>query len=181
MRIKREKKRKKEKGEVAGGTTSCNTARNTLIVSLLLELSSGGWPATRKVRARVHACLDAVQRAVRCMCTRRDVQPLQRCIADPTCAERLGAPVYRSQRAAQGYHYGGSRHSLLIAGFQRESRPYVRTNERSQLRSLAIIIFSAARKDAHTRTERAQKYAYTHERNIRRIIHAAYSISRTRQ
>ena len=64
--------------------------------------------------------------------------------------------VYRSQRAAQGYHYGGSRHSLLIAGFQRESRP----NERSQLRSLAIIIFSATRKDAHT-SERAQKYAHT--------------------
>lgn len=114
----------------------------------------GGWPATRKVRARVHACLDAVQRAARCMCTRRDVQPLQRCIADPTCTERLGAPVYRSQRAAQGYHYGGSRHSLLIAGFQRESRPYERTNERSQLRSLAIIIFSAARKDeSRTRPE----------------------------
>ena len=79
------------------------------------------------------------------------------------CNVRLDAPVYRSQRAAQGYHYGGSRHSLLIAGFQREFS--TRTYVRSQLRSLAIIIFSAARKDARTRSERAQKYAYTREQN----------------
>jgi len=50
--------------------------------------------------------------------------------------ERRGA-VQRSRRGAQGYHYGGSRHSLLIAGFQHESQTNERTNERSLARSFA--------------------------------------------
>lgn len=52
----RERKRKKKKGEVPGGTTSCNTARNTLIVSLLLGLSSVD--GRRHVKC-VHACMRA--------------------------------------------------------------------------------------------------------------------------
>lgn len=122
-------------------------ARLGLIVSLL----SGPTRSRRGSRSQpgrhvkcVHACMRACMPCsrVRCMCTQRvETAASARCRTSARCT------VYRSQRAAQGYHYGGSRHSLLIAGFQRcESRP----NERSQLRSLAIIIFSAARKDAHT-------------------------------
>lgn len=43
----------------------------------------------------------------------------------------------RSRRGAQGYHYGSSRHSLLIAGFQHESQTNERTNERTLARSFA--------------------------------------------
>jgi len=50
--------------------------------------------------------------------------------------ERRGA-VQRSRRGAQGYHYGGSRHSLLIAGFQHKSQTNERTNERTLAASLA--------------------------------------------
>lgn len=122
----------------------------------------GGWPATRKVRARVHACLDAVQRAVRCMCTRRDVQPLQRCTADATCGSVHRCTGVREPLRAI---IMAAVDTPSLSPVSNASSRLVRTYVRSQLRSLAIIIFSAARKDARTRSERAQKYAYTREQN----------------
>lgn len=58
--------------------------------------------------------------------------------------ERRGA-VQRSRRGAQGYHYGGSRHSLLIAGFQHESQTNERTNARSFARSPSLCFPRRAR------------------------------------
>ena len=67
--------------------------------------------------------------------------------------------VYRSQRAAQGYHYGGSRHSLLIAGFQRESR----TNERTLAAPFARhhYIFRGEKERAHERRTRPEIRTHT--------------------
>ena len=73
--------------------------------------------------------------------------------------------VYRSQRAAQGYHYGGSRHSLLIAGFQRESRPNERTNERTNARSSvrSPSLYFPRRERTRTRATNAPRNTHTRD------------------
>lgn len=118
----------------------------------------GGWPATREVRARVHACLDAVrrererERAARCMYDRYDgTQPIR-------AVHRACTGVREPLRA------------IIMAAVDTPSLSPVsnasleRTNERSQLRSLAIIIFSAARKDARAHENRTRPEISVHTR-----------------
>lgn len=121
-----------------------------LIVSLLLpRLSSSRSLAGRHVKC-VHACMRACMPcsgAVHVHTARRPPH-----IAGATCTARLGA-------ACSGVRE--PHRAIIMAAVDTPSLSPVsnasldRTNERSQLRSLAIIIFSAARKDAHT-SERAQ-------------------------
>lgn len=68
-----------------------------------------------------------------CMCLGACAYLRAACIA----AAVVERAAQRSRRGAQGYHYGSSRHSLLIAGFQHESQTNERTNERSLAASLA--------------------------------------------
>jgi len=90
----------------------------------------------QSARIRVLPCNNGTApRSARCMCLRAA------CIA---AAVENGA-VQRSRRGAQGYHYGGSRHSLLIAGFQHESQTNERTNARSFARSPSLCFPRRAR------------------------------------
>jgi hypothetical protein len=60
------------------------------------------------------------------------------CIRGVHCRrDRERCAVQRSRRGAQSYHYGGSRHSLLIAGFQHESQTNGRTDGQTNARSFA--------------------------------------------
>lgn len=136
----------------------------------------GGWPATRKVRARVHACLDAVQRAVRCMCTRRDVQPLQRCTADATCGSVHRCTGVREPLRAI---IMAAVDTPSLSPVSNASSRLVRTYARSSARSPSL--YFPRRERTRAREANAPRNTRTHASKTRLIIHAAYSISRTRQ
>lgn len=87
-----------------------------------------------------------------CMCLGACAYLRAACIA----AAVVERAAQRSRRGAQGYHYGSSRHSLLIAGFQHESQ----TNERTLARSFArspSLCFPRRARTHNTDKERERK------------------------
>lgn len=158
----KDKKEKKERrARFPEERTSCNArvARNTLtLFSLLLELSSSV-DGRRHVKC-VHACMRAWM-----PCGERERERAARCMYDRYDGTQ---PIRAVHRACTGVRE--PLRAIIMAAVDTPSLSPVsnasleRTNERSQLRSLAIIIFSAARKDARAHENRTRPEISVHTR-----------------